>query len=202
VRDPDAWEAALDRAGDVDVVLNIAGILQSGWVHENPVRDIQLQVDVNVKGVMFGTRAAARRMVPRGRGHIVNIASLSALTPVPGLAVYGATKYAVRAFSLSAAQELRPRGVRVTVVCPDAVATPMMLPQKDRAEAALAFSGPRLLTVEQVGRAILGALRSRPLEVWIPRWRGWMVRAADLFPRIAFGLEPVFRRLGRRHQER
>ena len=61
------------------------------------------------------------RMVAQKFGHIVNVASMAAFAPVPGLSLYSASKYAVRAFSLAAAIELREHGVAVTVVCPDAV---------------------------------------------------------------------------------
>ena len=73
--------------------------------------DVHRHFDVNVKGVIFGTRAAAARMIPQGHGHVVNIASMAALAPIPGLALYSASKYAVRAFSLAAAEELRAHGV-------------------------------------------------------------------------------------------
>ena len=82
-------------------------------------------------------------MIPLGSGHIVNIASLASLVPSPGLALYSASKYAVRAFSLAAAEELREHGVAVTTVCPDAVRTAMLDKQLDYPEAALTFTAPR-----------------------------------------------------------
>ena len=103
VTSPDAWEKALDAAqkafGPVDVLLNIAGFLKPGFVHEIDERSVHLHLDVNVKGVVFGTHAAARRMVPRGAGHIVNFGSLASLAAVPGLSLYSASKFAVRGFS-------------------------------------------------------------------------------------------------------
>lgn len=200
VRDPEAWERVLDAAGDVDVLMNIAGCLRPGWVHEARPEDIHMQLDVNVKGVMFGTRAAARRMAARGRGHILNFASMAALAPIPGIAVYSASKYAVRGFSLAAAQELRPRGVHVTVICPDAVRTPMLERQKDFEEAAMIFSAPRILSVEDVERAVMRALVKKPLEVFIPRGRGCFARLADLFPGLTIRLGDRLRRRGLERQ--
>lgn len=92
-------------------------------------------------------------MVRQGHGHIVNVASLG---PIPGIALYSASKYAVRSFSLAAAQELRAHGVAVTTVCPDAVKTPMFDHQIAYREAALTFTAPRVLRVEEVSRVILG----------------------------------------------
>lgn len=206
VRDADEWEQALDAAEDrlgvVSVLLNIAGFLRPGWVREVEVDDVDRHFDVNTKGVVFGTRAAARRMADRGEGHIVNMASLAALAPVPGLSLYSASKFAVRAFSIAAAHELRESGVAVTVLCPDAVQTPMLDLQRGRPEAELTFSG-QVLTVDDVCAAILDdILVRRPLEVVLPRSRGVLARTADLFPESARRVEPLLRWVGRRRQRR
>jgi 3-oxoacyl-[acyl-carrier protein] reductase len=196
-----AFAAATEAFGPVDVLVNMAGFLRPGYVHELSEDDIAHHLDVNVRGVMLGTHLAAQAMRARGSGHIVNVASLAALAPIPGLSLYSASKYAVRAFSLAAAQELRAFGVAVTVVCPDAVATPMLDLQKDYEEAALTFSGPRVLHPREVSEAILGpVLRQRPLEVFLPPGRGWLARVADVFPRSASAMAPLLRRRGRSRQ--
>ena len=205
VRDPEAWgavtTAAFEAWGRIDVVMNIAGFLHPARVHEVTDREVDLTFDVNVKGVVYGTRAAARIMVPQRRGHIINIASMAALAPVPGLALYCASKYAVRGFSLSAAGDLRPHGVSVTVVCPDAVRTPMLDLQKGYEEAALTFSG-RVLTVEDVAQTVLNrVLKRRPLEVAIPRSRELLARAANLAPGLGLRLAPALSRKGQKAQK-
>lgn len=204
VVDPVAWEGALDlaeaRFGDVTHLVNNAGVLSPDWlVHANEA-DIHRQLDVNVKGVVFGTRAAARRMVERGSGHILNMGSLASLSPVPGLSLYAASKFAVRGFSLSAALELKSKGVAVTVVMPDAVATPMLDLQRGREEAALTFSGGQALTPADIERSLLVAMKTRPLEVALPVSRGALARLANLAPGIALVLEPMMRKLGARRQ--
>ena len=206
VRDPAAWEQVLETAedawGGLDVVLNVAGFIRPGRTLEIETEDVHRHFDINVKGVVFGTRAAAKRMAGQGSGHIVNIASLAALAPIPGISLYSASKYAARAFSLAAAEELRPHGVAVTTICPDAVATPMLDRQLDYPEAALSFTAPRVLTVEDLSRVILGrVLRRRPLIVILPRWRGWLARLADLSPRSARLLSAVLERQGLRKQK-
>ena len=119
VTDAEAWERVFADAvatwGGIDVAMNIAGLLLASWAHETPIREIDAQVDVN-------------------------IASIAGVTPVPGLAVYAATKHAVRAYSLSAAMELRPKGVYVTAVCPATVQTPMLDNQVHNDAAELFFS--------------------------------------------------------------
>jgi len=183
-----SWSAAialaLERFGSLDVLINVAGVLRVERVEELEPESVVLQLDVNTKGVIFGTHAAAKVMVGQGRGHIINIASMAALAPVPGISVYSASKFAVRGFSLAAAQELESRGVRVTVVCPDAVDTPMVDYQLDRAEAALTFSGPRVLSTDEVARAVIGLLDGKPrLELIIPWSRGLLARVSTLLPR-------------------
>lgn len=208
VREAESWERALDRAtarfGRVDVLLNVAGYLVSRWSHEMSVSDAGLILDVNVKGVVFGTNAAVRRMIGWQGGHVVNIASIAGLAPVPGMAVYSASKHAVRAFSLSVAQELAPHGVSVTVVCPGPVDTPMVGSQLARDEAALLFSGTRLLSVEEVSRAVLErALKERPLELVLTApgsGQGQLAKLAGLVPELASWVAPLLRRRGRRRQ--
>ena len=206
VRDPDAWEAALDEAAEawdgLDVVMNVAGVLRPAWIAECTLADVDLHVDVNVKGVILGTRAAARRFLDAGGGHVVNVASLASLAPVPGIGLYAASKYAVRGFSLAADQELRSRGIAVTTVCPDAVRTPMLDLQVGYDEAAITFTAPRFLEASDVSRLILGrVLEKRPVLVAIPRRRALLARLADLFPGIARVLTSRLTRQGRRVQD-
>lgn len=192
----EAFAAAEASFGPVDVLINNAGCLTAGWIHELDPHDIAAQLDVNAKGVALGTAAAARRMVARGSGHIVNVASLAALAPISGLAVYSASKYAVRALSLAAALDLAPHGVAVSVVCPDAVRTAMLDKQRDRPEAAMTFTGTAL-DAAAVARVIVDeVLPRRPREVYLPRRRGWLARAADVFPGLAARLDGPMRRRG------
>ena len=207
VTSADDWRRVLAEAdehfGGLDVLYNIAGFLQPGYTDAFALEDIDRHFDINVKGVMIGTRLAAERMVAQGRGHIVNIASMAALAPVPGLALYSASKYAVRSFSLAAAVELEKKGVAVTVVCPDAVATPMLDKQVDFDEAALTFSGSRVLTADEVAEAITNrVLRDRPMELAIPRSRKVLARIADLVPEVAHLASPMLRRQGRAKQDK
>lgn len=205
VRAAEQWDRVLDDAerahGPLDVVLNVAGVLAPDRVTAVSDDDVDRQIDVNIKGVIFGTRAAAQRMVPRGRGQIINVGSLASLTPVPGLSIYAASKFAVRGFSLSAAYELAGTGVAVTLVLPDAVETPMLDLQKDRDEAVLTFSG-RVLQVDEVRDAIVDAMKRRPIELAIPATRGRLAKAAALWPAASRALLPLFETLGRRGQRR
>lgn len=205
------WDAALDALQEdlgprLDVSLHNAGVLTPAWVHEATPADIDRHLSVNVRGVMLGTRAAARQMLgqeplegttrragPGHRGHIVNIASLAGVAAIPGLSHYSASKFAVRGFSLAAAEELAPQGIAVTALCPDAIHTPMLDLQVDYEEAALTFSGSSILSVADVERVLMRrVLPKRPVECLVPASRGWTAKIANLFPRLA---RPIARRL-------
>jgi 3-oxoacyl-[acyl-carrier protein] reductase len=206
VREPRQWKDVIDEAverfGRLDVMMNVAGYLQPGFVHEVDVDQVDLHLDINAKGVIYGTRAAARQMVEQGAGHIINVGSLASLAPVPGLSLYTASKFAVRGFTLAAAQELRPHGVFVTAVLPDAVATPMLDLQADYEEAAMTFSGGRTLTVEDLEEVIVErVLTRRPLEVSLPAGRGTLARVANTIPQVSMLIGPLLRKLGLRRQE-
>jgi len=207
VRNEEEWEAALDLAerefGGLDVVMNVAGVLVPAWIKDVKANDIDFVLGVNVKGSMLGTRAAARRFLSKGRGHIVNIGSLASLAPVPGLGLYAASKFAVRGFTLAAATELEPKGIAVTLVMPDAVQTPMLDLQVNYEEAAMTFSGPRPLTVEDIEKVIVEkVLPEKPLEVALPFSRGFLARVANTAPALAAKLEPMLRKQGRKAQEK
>ncbi|MEL7059981.1 MAG: SDR family oxidoreductase [Acidobacteriota bacterium] len=205
VREAAGWDTAVAEAerlwGGLDVVANVAGMLRPAELHAVTDADIELHLDVNVRGVVLGSRAAARHMRPRGTGHIVNVASLAGMAPIPGISLYSASKYAVRGFSLAIADELRPHGVAVTVLCPDAVRTPMLDLQVDYPEAALTFTAPRFLDADDIADMIVDRiLPRRPLLVAVPRSRGLLARFADCFPAAQRPLAGLLRRFGRRRQ--
>ncbi|MDV6237390.1 SDR family oxidoreductase [Leptospira ellisii] len=205
VTSPADWKKVIDLAykkwGRLDVLLNVAGYLLPGYIYEVPATQIDRHMDINAKGVMYGTREAAIRMTEAKAGHIVNIASLAGVAPITGIALYSTSKFAVRGFSLAIAQELRAKNVFVTVVCPDAIKTPMLDLQKDYEQASMTFSGDKVLTAEEVSKIVLGKVLSRkPLEVLIPQSRGILAKIGNLFPASAAILGPMLRKKGLKKQ--
>jgi NADP-dependent 3-hydroxy acid dehydrogenase YdfG len=112
-------DAAREAFGRIDVIVNNAGIMPLSLMSSLKVDEWDRMVDVNIKGVLYGVAAVLPEMTERGSGHIINIASIGALSVVPTAAVYCATKYAVRAISEGLRQE--NDGVRVTCVYPGVV---------------------------------------------------------------------------------
>ncbi len=198
----DIMAQTLARWGRIDVGLNVAGVLRVGYVNEFDPADIDFIFDINVKGVLIGSRLLTEQMVKQGSGHLINIASLAALSPVLGMSLYSSSKFAVRAFTLAAAGELQPQGVRVSVICPDLVATNMMTQQIDQPEAALSFSGPRMLTVVDVERAVFhDALERNRVEIIIPASRGWLSKLGNVFPTLTFKASAALMKKGREKQQ-
>jgi NAD(P)-dependent dehydrogenase (short-subunit alcohol dehydrogenase family) len=113
-----------DRFGRLDVLVNSAGVGIGGKVEELPVKQLDLQLDVNLRGLFLVTQAAIP-LLRESRGWIVNLASIAGTLPTPGLATYGATKAAVIALTRSLNAELDAEGVRAIALCPGFVDTPM-----------------------------------------------------------------------------
>ena len=196
------WGQVIERWGQIDILLNVAGYLLPGYAAETSLDQVDLHMDINVKGVMFGSMVAAESMRVRGEGHIINVASLAGLAPIPGLSLYSASKFAVRGFTLALAQEMKPLGVAVSVICPDAIETPMLTLQEDYEEAKLTFSGSKTLTVSDIADTIFeSVLPNKTLEVAIPEYRGWLAKVGSTVPRMSFMMGDIFGKLGRQKQQ-
>ncbi len=174
VTSEDDWEAA--RAwvaaewGGLDLLVNNAGVAGGGRIDRCSVEDWQWIIDVNLLGVVRGTRAFVPMMKAQGSGRIVNTASLAGLVHPPGMGSYNATKAAVVAFSETAAHELAPYGVGCTAVCPSYFRTNLMSSIRgadtDLAEhvGRLVESSP--ITADEIARAVVeGVERGEDLIV-------------------------------------
>ena len=112
--------------GQVDVLINNAGIFERGSVLDTSLKDFQRTIDINLTGVFLGMKAVAPHMVQRKTGSIVNISSVAGLAGTPGFVAYGASKWAVRGMTKGVAKELAPFGVRVNSIHPGIIDTPML----------------------------------------------------------------------------
>ena len=114
----------LHRAGEVDVLVNNAGVFPGGPSHEMTSSAFDEAFAVNVKAPFFLTAALAPRMAERGDGAIVNVTTMAAQFGMPGLSVYGASKAATALLTKAWAAEYGPQGVRVNAVSPGPTRTP------------------------------------------------------------------------------
>jgi NAD(P)-dependent dehydrogenase (short-subunit alcohol dehydrogenase family) len=206
VRDPEAHRAAARAAaerGPLEVWVNNAGVMRPGAAWEHSDEDVRLTCDVNVLGVVWGSLAAVDAMrAGSGSRHVINMGSLSSFGPVPGLALYAATKHAVLGFTGSLQGDLMDAGIPITVhaLCPDAADTQLLREHDHEPAAAINWSGPRLLSAAEVAEHAVALLDSKRLVRAIPAWRGWGARAMALAGRPALRAAPLLRRRGDRHR--
>ncbi len=113
------------RTGRLDYIFNNAGIIINGGVHQFKIDDWDYIINVNVKSVIHGIHAAYPIMLMQGFGHIVNTSSIAGLIPSPGTVAYAMTKHAIVGLSKSLRAEVAQMGVRVSVLCPGVIRTPM-----------------------------------------------------------------------------
>lgn len=164
-----------DQLGPVDVLVNNAGVIAVGSAVDEPDAITRRVLDVNIYGVILGTKLAAKRMLPRGHGHIVNIASLGSVLPAEGIATYCATKHAVLGYTDSVRLENRGRGVHFSAILPTLVNTEMI--------AGVGHGrGIRNAEPEDVARAIAGVIAKPKPRVFVPRSIGGVVAVQRLLP--------------------
>jgi len=119
-------QETVKRTGRLDYIFNNAGIVIGGHVNQYGIEDWNQIVDVNLRGVVNGIQASYKIMMAQGFGHIVNTASMAGLMPGPGNVAYTTTKHAVVGLSKSLRAEAAQMGVRVSVICPGVIRTPIL----------------------------------------------------------------------------
>lgn len=140
--------------GEIGVLVNNAGVMIARPIAELTIEDWDLTMATNLRGLFLTTRAVLPAMRARGRGDIMNVASLSARTGFAGGSAYAASKHAVLGFGRALMQELRQEGIRVMTICPGSVDTGML-----RDQPMLTTNRERILQPEDVADAIVHALR-------------------------------------------
>jgi NAD(P)-dependent dehydrogenase (short-subunit alcohol dehydrogenase family) len=200
VRDPGQWEAAFGTAqrqlGHVDVLINNAGVIETGYFRDVSVEQHRRMIEVNYLGIIHGMKAALPRMKARGHGHIVNVCSMTAFLPMTGMANYAGTKHAIRACHHSVAIEERDGPVTFSIVHPPATETAMLEQELRDNSAGLAFADASVKP-EVVAAAILRAIDEKPAEVLMPRWSGQVLRLLGAQPSLTHRLIPRAEARGR-----
>jgi len=193
---------ALAAEAQPHVWVNNAGILGAGDAATQSDDEIERVIRVNLLGVINGTRAALGVMRGPDRGHVLNVGSLASWTPVPGEAVYAATKAAVLSFTVGIACEWRDSGITFGVLCPDGIWSPMLYERLEDPSAAMSFTGSRLYTPDEVADAAMKLLDSGRIVASVPPARGAQTRLIGVAPSLALRGAALFEKIGLRNQRR
>jgi NAD(P)-dependent dehydrogenase (short-subunit alcohol dehydrogenase family) len=182
VTDRESFAAFLDQAeeqlGPLDVLVNNAGIMQIGRFIDEDDLTARRMIDINLHGVILGTKLALERMLPRGRGHIVNVASQAGKFGTPGGATYSASKHAVVGLTEAVRGEMRLMGadIQLSYVMPYVVKTEL-------GSGLGQARGLSDLEPSEVADAIVDALRFGTVEVWVPKRSRRTNQMVTLLPR-------------------
>ena len=180
VTNRDSFAAFLDEVerqlGPLDVLVNNAGIMPIGPFTDETDACAQRLVDINIHGVILGSKLAVERFKPRGRGHIVQLASIAGKGGFPGVATYCATKHAVVGLTESLRSELRGTGIEVHQVLPIGVNTELY-------SGVSAARGLKTPEPEDVANTIVELLQTGKFELYVPRVVGMLIRMQAVMPR-------------------
>jgi 3alpha(or 20beta)-hydroxysteroid dehydrogenase len=196
------WEQALDAAwerfGKLDVLVNNAAIVHTGYARNVAVEDHQQTMDVNAMGPIRGMLAALPRFLAQGSGQFVTVCSMTAFLPFPGLASYAAAKHALRAFHHALAIEERDSPLSFSIIHPTSTETPMLDKEAESDEVPMAFVSASV-TADYVAGVVLDAMEKRTLEVFMPPERARTVRLLGTNPRSLRKLASNAETLGRQN---
>jgi short-subunit dehydrogenase len=166
-------DSSIAQYGQIDVLFNNAGLGRSRPLDVmEPEAEIELQLRVNVSGVIQTTRAVLPHMIQRRRGHIINMSSIAGLMGTPNLSVYSASKFSVRGFSEALRREVRKDGIHISTVYSGAVATEFA--EQSGITGKSGKSGIKTpkalrLTAEDVARRVLSLVDHPRRAVIVPR---------------------------------
>jgi 3-oxoacyl-[acyl-carrier protein] reductase len=206
VRNEKDWLSILSeidsKGWDLYGLINCAAVLLPGYIKNIQIKDIDFHFDINTKGTILGCTIVSQYLKKNNKkGHLINIASLAGVAPIPGIALYSASKFAVRGFSIALGYELKSEGILVSVICPDAVNTPMLDLQVPYEEASLTFSGSTLQPSD-ISNIIINTINNYKLEILIPSYRGILAKLGNLFPSLAYWIISPLKKKGRNNQNK
>ncbi|HEY3727462.1 MAG TPA: SDR family oxidoreductase [Solirubrobacteraceae bacterium] len=182
VTDRASFAAFLDQTerelGPLDVVINNAGIMPIGPFIEESDATAARMIDINLHGVIYGSKLALERFLPRGRGHLVNVASVAGKAGFPGGATYCATKHAVVGLSEAIRAEVRQTEIDVSIVMPVVVNTEL-------GSGLRKSRGVKVVEPDDVANAIVEALQTGRVDVYVPKSVQGLFRFMYVVPRSA-----------------
>jgi hypothetical protein len=179
----------------IHVLVNNAGYHERGPVETVSADDLGKMIDVNLKAPIMLCRYAIPYIREASEGAIINVASLAGRTPVPGAATYSASKFGLRAFTFSLAEELKDTNIKLAIVSPGPIDTGFIMSNIDNV-TDLTFSQP-LSTADEVANEILTICSNAKRERSMPPISGLLTTVSYLFPAVGRILRPLLEKKGR-----
>ncbi len=186
--------------GRIDVLVNNAGFHSRGKVETVEADELARMIDVNLRAPIVLTRLVLPYLQDAGGGAIINVGSLAGRTPVPGSAVYAASKAGLRSFTYSLADELADSGIKLAIVSPGPIDTGFIMSDIKKV-SDLTFSQP-ISTADEVAQAILDLCGNPSTEQSMPPVSGLLTTTTYLMPWLARLLRPALERKGARVKRR
>ncbi|MDH3469563.1 MAG: SDR family NAD(P)-dependent oxidoreductase [Gammaproteobacteria bacterium] len=192
----DLFKKSQFEFGRIDILVNNAGYHARGMVEDVEAAELARVVDVNLRAPVMLSRIVLPYLRESGEGAIINVGSLAGRTPVPGSAIYSATKAGLRAFSLALAEELRGSNIKVGLVSPGPIDTAFIMSDMNKV-SDITFSQP-MSTAEEVAQTILDLCGNKINEKTMPPISGFLATLTYLVPWIGRQMRPVLERKGQR----
>ena len=198
VADPEACANLLKKAdfefGQIDILINNAGYHARGPFDSVAVDELAKMIDVNLRAPLILTRLAIPRIQEAGGGAIINVGSLAGRMPVPGSAVYSASKAGLRSLTYAIAEEMPNSKIKFGVVSPGPIDTGFIMTDLD-STSDLTFSQP-ISTAEEVAQAILDLCGNNVREQSMPWFSGVLTMLNYIFPWLGHILRPTLEKRG------
>lgn len=204
VADTDGCISLLEKAnkefGQIDVLINNAGMHSRGDLASVDATDVGAMVDINLRAPFILSCAAIPYLKKSVSGAIVMVGSLAGMAPLQGAATYSGTKSGLRAFTYAISDELRDTGIHVGLVSPGPIDTGFIMTEIDKVED-IVFSQP-MSNTKEVADAIVRIAKGDAVEITMPASSGKLVTLSYLFPALRRLLRPALYKKGRKNKDK
>lgn len=186
---------SLQKFGKIDVLINCAGYLEPGEFSSLEPNQINHMIDLNLTSTIILIQKTLELMKEQQNGHIINIGSLGGIVPMPYSSVYSATKFALRGFSFSLAEELKGTGVNLSLITPGSVVTKMLDYEAQADNSAMSFVSNPISPIK-VADAVLKVIHKPTVEKIIPRGQSFGSKLLVFSPGLFSFLYKILHRIG------
>jgi len=196
----DAWEELIEtvlmKFSRIDILINSVGIIIPGTIESLRINEIENYLNTNMLSIIYGARAVIPVMKKQKHGHIINVGSLGGIVPMPYETMYCATKFGVRGFSLSLAEELKNTGINVSLISPGSVKTKMLDLEATDDKSTLSFVN-NAYDPKTIADATLKLIQNPQSEVILPSYVKRLSLLVSKYPKLFAKIYPLLNALGR-----